>query len=378
MIIKRMPFVTLAVFCCGLTVFPLLTTARAEKGGKAGGGGGEEPTAVTTTYQLTILGTPPGIAQPRISDMNNHGDLVGWGVDPSQEFGPAYYRAVFYKAAQNDFVDINNLPAMDAWPGWTAALADSINDAGQIAVLMIDGDGTKADFLYEPLAETLTMLDVVGDLYGDTNYLAINIWGDVAYNKYDANGLPHWQVYSYNTGASVDLGFIGTPIDINSSGEVLGTVEGGGLLRYSTVTGEQLSTEAVDMTGRLNDSGDMCLKVPAGRRKTELARYVEGAGLESVSQTGTLFGINAQSDVGYSANASIFISTYDLDTVSVKVTGSTEDLLIWNSIYSLGDLRMNDRDQISGGLGQIGGSAMIDSSGATRLVYTLTPVPATP
>lgn len=347
------------------------------KGNNKDGGGGDDSTTATVTYELTFLGTPPGISGARVSDVNNYGEIVGWEIDPTSEFGPSYYRAYLYTALEG-FVDINSLPAMVDWPGWTAADASSINDSGQISVLMIDGDGTKAVFLYEPLDETLSKIEVVGNLFIDSsNYSFVNAWGDIAYNKFDTNGTGTWHFYT--GGVSTDLGIIGTPSGINAVGDIVG---GGyeGCVRYSTLTGELLSlVDGWDaLAAKINDSGDICLNVESNGRKRQPARYVEATGVtEILNKTGRIQDINSASDVCFGDNGAIVIATYDLGNVSVDagLTGTEEDLAKWSSKNSSGGFRMTDRDQ-SVGLGQICGSAIFDDS--TRELWILTPIAVNP
>ncbi len=359
---------------------------------KGGGGGGGDSTPPTVTFHLTFLETPEWISNPVVQNANNNGDIVGSGTHPGAEWGPTYYRAYLYTAAEG-FIDINSLPAMDDWPGWTATSAHSINDSGEITLLMVHPENGKvAVFLYEPIYGSLTFIDEVAyPLQMAKIGSRINAGGDIAYTKYDADGYGTWHFYDSESGLRTNLGITGNDTSeglvfrggtsgINAEGEIVGGVWEGGIVRYSTKTGQRLDLVKgrQAMKAQINDLGDICFNGEFKGKNMQPARYVSASGVTQIlNKSGRVMDINYSSDVLFVDRGYLFVATYDRGNVSVddRITGTPEALSKWWSRPSgstrWNNIRMTNRDE-EAGFGQVCGDT--DLSDNTKELFILTPI----
>ena len=86
-------------------------------------------------YNYTEL-LPPGLSSPRVNNINNNGDVVGYGDDVTGTYKGFIYSGGVYTEL---------LP-----PGWINAVAFSINDNGKVAGFGKDGTGKDKGFIAVP------------------------------------------------------------------------------------------------------------------------------------------------------------------------------------------------------------------------------------
>jgi len=115
--------------------------------------------SVTDTCPLTDLGTFPDGAFSRAYDINDNGDIIGYGtrLDPVTMFPDYLSHAFVYDSTTSTIHDLNDL--IPPGSGWELTSAEAINNKGQIT-----GYGTHNS---EPRAFLLTP-DSDGDGVGDT------------------------------------------------------------------------------------------------------------------------------------------------------------------------------------------------------------------
>lgn len=104
------------------------------------------------------LGTLPGGFYTSADDINNSGQVVGYGDSPSDTEN---YHA-FAWDSRNEMRDLNDLIPPDS--GWQLVEASSINDGGQIVGSGFHG-GRQAIFLLTPLSEPLIFIPGVSGSY---------------------------------------------------------------------------------------------------------------------------------------------------------------------------------------------------------------------
>jgi probable HAF family extracellular repeat protein len=247
------------------------------------------PPEPTVAYWVTFLGTFPGDTGSRVTDLNNHGVVVGrsysadlgyraFVVMPEDTDGDGlpdlWYRDTDGDGGNDLMVALNDL--IDPDSGWDLHVGQgAINNAGPITGTGYNPDGEIRAYRFTPgVGGAWGHIDDLGTLPGGirSNGLSINDQGDAAGSSIGPDNRARAFLWRDEDRMMVDIGSLGgggaAALGINNSGWVTGwsTRETYGPMRAFRYTpgmgmedvGDLTSKQNGQSVGRaINDAGDV-------------------------------------------------------------------------------------------------------------------------
>ncbi len=213
------------------------------------------PAARAECYAITNVGTLVGATQIEVRDMNNAGEIVGWGLSNNTYQGFLYANGVL--------LSLGSL-------GGQGCMAHGINDAGQVVGSAATAAGEEHAFFY--FASQMIDLGTLGGT--QSRAVAINSSGLITGFSATADGSCH--LFVWQNGVRSDAGHLGMTDcevwDLNNGGTVVGLNQ---LLTAQLLAFSWTSAGGFNMLGtfggtegypyRINDSGHIVGAIHTGQ-----------------------------------------------------------------------------------------------------------------